>query len=73
LEWEELEWRATFDGQDLNLTEFGTLPDTDLGGAVVREWNVTAEGLARGEHRLRALITRGDRTYDVTWVIRVGG
>jgi hypothetical protein len=72
-EWEELQWRASLDGQALALEEFGTLPDTDLGGAVVREWNVTAEGLSPGDHRLRALIADGEQTYDVTWLIRVGG
>jgi hypothetical protein len=72
-EWEELEWRASLNGRPLALEEFGTLPDTDLGGAVVREWNVTAEGLSPGDHRLRALIAHGEQTYDVTWLIRVGG
>jgi hypothetical protein len=72
-EWDELEWRVSLDGRALALEEFGTLPDTALAdGRSVREWNVIAEGLS-GEHRLRALITRGDRTYDVTWSIRVGG
>jgi hypothetical protein len=72
-EWDELEWRVSLDGRALALEEFGTLPDTSLAnGRSVREWNVTAEGLASGDHRLRAVITRGDETYDVTWLVRVG-
>jgi hypothetical protein len=71
-EWEELEWSVSLDGRALELGEFGTLPDTALAdGRVVREWNVTVEGLAGGTHRLRAVILTDDRRYDTTWVLDV--
>jgi hypothetical protein len=72
-EWEELEWRVTLDGRPLDLEAFGTLPDTTLSDqGVVREWNVTAQDLGEGTHRLRARIARGEGSFDVTWVIEVG-
>lgn len=71
-EWEELEWSVSLDGRPLELAEFGTLPDTRLeDGRVLREWNVTVEGIAGGTHRLRAVIRSEDRRYDMTWVLEV--
>jgi hypothetical protein len=71
-EWEELQWSVSLDGRPLELAEFGTLPDTTLAdGRVVREWNVTVEGLAAGTHRLRAVIRTDDLRYDMTWVLNV--
>ena len=71
-EWEDLDWSVSLDGRPLELAEFGTLPDTTLAdGQVVREWNVTVEGLAAGTHRLRAVVRGDDRRYDMTWVLDV--
>jgi hypothetical protein len=71
-QWEELQWSVSLDGRPLELAEFGTLPDTTLAdGRVVREWNVTVEGLDAGTHRLRAVVSSGDRRYDMTWVLDV--
>jgi hypothetical protein len=73
-EWGRLEWETTFDGETIDLAAFGTLPDTALGsGVAVREWNVTAEGLRPGRHRLRAVVRGADRASDVTWVIEIKG
>jgi hypothetical protein len=72
-EWGELDWHLSFDRRAIDLEAFGTLPDTTLAdGRVVREWNVTVEGLTEDTHRLRSMMDRDDQTYAVTWVVRVG-
>jgi hypothetical protein len=71
-EWEKLQWSVSLDGRPLELAEFGTLPDTILAdGRVVREWNVTVEGLDAGTHRLRAVVRSEDGRYDMTWLLDV--
>jgi hypothetical protein len=81
-EWQAQRWRLYLDGQEVDLSAFGTLPDrsyvdTDLGEVWVRQWAVTLVYPTRGQHTLRYVMEQspaGDDpggASDTTWTFTV--
>ncbi|HLO18126.1 MAG TPA: PHB depolymerase family esterase, partial [Anaerolineales bacterium] len=71
--WENEAWELYFDGNAVDLTAFGYF-DIDLGEFKLRSWKIALENLTPGEHKLRYVISKLDKsaeTLDVTWVFTV--
>ena len=49
LDWQDSVWTMTFDGHEVDLTEFGTY-DWELDGQPTRSWNVCISNPAIGKH-----------------------
>ena len=72
--WNNETWELYFDGHPVNLSTFGVV-NTDWNGNKLRQWKVALENLTPGEHKLRYVIGKVDKSHeptDATWVFTVG-
>jgi hypothetical protein len=80
LDWSEISWELTIDGQPVDLNSFGTyefvLPALSHNPSPVREvfvqftaWDVVLTNLSPGEHTIHGLAQMGSDSYN--WVIHL--
>jgi hypothetical protein len=80
LDWSEINWELTIDGQPVDLKSFGTyefvLPAMSPDPSPVREvfvtftaWDVVLTNLSPGEHRIHGVARMGTDSY--AWMIRL--